>query len=174
MSNDAGTRAKPGPPTKDYYVGVDLGQKRDHTVVSVIEKKNRQFKLVHLKQFPLGTEYTEVLEYLKLVGERFQTIRGYYIDRTGVGEVFVENARKYGLKNVQGIVLTNAAEAGSDDLPEAGHAGEEATHSQRQRTGERDERRDLGTNISWQDEVLPSIRDPRRQAMGSWTSCVWR
>src|SRR5207245_5519177 len=106
MSNDAGTRAKPGPPTKDYYVGVDLGQKRDHTVVSVIEKKNRQFKLVHLKQFPLGTEYTEVLEYLKLVGERFQTIRGYYIDRTGVGEVFVENARKYGLKNVQGIVLT--------------------------------------------------------------------
>jgi len=106
MSSDAGTRAKPGPPTKDYYVGVDLGQKRDHTVVSVIEKKNRQFKLVHLKQFPLGTEYTEVLEYLKLVGERFQTIRGYYIDRTGVGEVFVENARKYGLKNVQGIVLT--------------------------------------------------------------------
>src|SRR6266566_180250 len=130
MSNDAGTRAKPGPPTKDYYVGVDLGQKRDHT--RLLHRPNRCW-------------------------------RGLCRERSEVR--FEERTRNS---------ADDAAEAGSDDLPEAGHAGKEATHSQRQRTGERDERRDLGTNISWQDEVLPSIRDPRRQAMGSWTSCVWR
>jgi phage FluMu gp28-like protein len=87
-------------------VGVDLGQKRDHSVVAVIEKSEIQYELVHLKQFALGTEYTQVLDYLALVAERFQTVRAYYIDRTGLGEVFDEFARKKGLKNVKGKVLT--------------------------------------------------------------------
>jgi phage FluMu gp28-like protein len=153
-------------------VGVDLGQKRDHTVVSVIEKKNRQFELVHLKQFPLGTEYNQVLEYLKLVGERFQTVRGYYIDRTGVGEVFVENARKHGLKNVEGIVLTmQQKQEVMTCLKQV--MLEKRLHIPRDK-GERDERRDLGTDICWEDKVLSSIRDPRRPAMGSWAGCVWR
>ncbi len=83
-----------------------MGQKRDHSVVAVVRKKNGQVFLVHLKRFRLGTEYLHVLEYLRLVGERFSTVRAYYIDQTGVGEVFVENARKYGLKNVRGIELS--------------------------------------------------------------------
>ncbi len=91
---------------KDFYVGVDLGQKRDYTVVAVIEKKNRHLTLKHLKQFGLGTEYDAILEYLKIVDSELRSVRGFWIDRTGVGEVFVENAVKHGLKNVQGIVLT--------------------------------------------------------------------
>ena len=101
-------REMPGPsvPAKDYYVGVDPGQKRDPSVVAVILKKNGHSTLVHLKRFPLGTEYQQVVEYLKLVGERFQTVRGYFVDQTGLGEVFVENLRKAGLKNVKGIELS--------------------------------------------------------------------
>ena len=87
-------------------MGVDLGQKRDYTVVCVVQKKNRHLTLVHLKVFPLGTEYDAILDYLKQVDNEFHTVHGFYIDRTGVGEVFVENAVKHGLKNVQGIVLT--------------------------------------------------------------------
>ena len=90
----------------DFYVGVDLGQKRDYTVVSVVQKKNRHLTLKHLKHFALGTEYDAILDYLKQVDTEFHTVRGFYIDRTGVGEVFVENAVKHGLRNVQGIVLT--------------------------------------------------------------------
>jgi phage FluMu gp28-like protein len=97
---------KPGPIVRDCYVGVDLGQKRDYTVVVVAEKKDGHVTLRHIKRFPLGTEYTAILDYLGLVQERFQTVRGFFIDQTGVGEVFVENARKHGLHNVQGIVLT--------------------------------------------------------------------
>jgi phage FluMu gp28-like protein len=93
-------------PAEDYYVGVDLGQKRDHSVVAVILKKNGQIYLVHLKRFPLGTEYQAVIDYLKLVGERFRKVRMYYIDQTGVGESFPENARRAGVKNVNGIELS--------------------------------------------------------------------
>ena len=98
----------PGPniPAEDYYVGVDLGQKRDHSVVAVIRKNNGQITLVHLKRFSLGTEYQGVIEYLKLVGERFRKVRMYYIDQTGVGESFPENARRAGIKNVKGIELS--------------------------------------------------------------------
>ncbi len=97
---------KPSVPAEDYYVGVDLGQKRDHSVVAVILKKNGQVYLIHLKRFALGTEYQAVIDYLKLVGERFRNVRMYYIDQTGVGESFPENARRAGVKNVKGIELS--------------------------------------------------------------------
>src|SRR6266568_4561343 len=97
---------EPSVSAEDYYVGVDLGQKRDHSVVAVILKKNGHITLVHLKRFPLGTEYQTVIEYLKLAGERFRNVRAYYIDQTGVGEAFPENARRAGLKNVNGIELS--------------------------------------------------------------------
>jgi len=87
-------------------VGVDLGQKKDHSAIAVVRKREREYSLVHLKQFGLGTEYTQVVDYLKLVAAEFHTVNAYYIDQTGVGEFFVENARKHGLKNVKGIVLT--------------------------------------------------------------------
>lgn len=106
MNLDPRNLVKTSQATNDYYVGVDLGQKRDYTVVSVVEKKDAQITLRHVKRFPLGTEYNTILNYLKRVQERFQTVRGFYIDQTGVGEVFVENARKHGLHNVVGIILT--------------------------------------------------------------------
>ena len=106
MNLDPRNITKTGPITRDFYIGVDLGQKRDYTVVAVVEKKNRHITLRHMKQFPLGTEYNTIVEYLKLVAEKFPAVHGFYIDRTGVGEVFVENCVKHGLKNVQGIVLT--------------------------------------------------------------------
>ena len=107
MNSDIPDEA-PGPsvPAEDYYVGVDLGQKRDHSVIAVILKKNGQITLVHMKRFGLGTEYQAVVEYLKLVGERFRNVRAFYIDQTGVGEAFPENARRAGVKNVKGIELS--------------------------------------------------------------------
>ena len=105
-TNTPSQASGPNIPAEDYYVGVDLGQKRDHSVVAVILKKNGQITLVHLKRFPLGTEYQAVIEYLKLVGERFRKVRMYYIDQTGVGESFPENARRAGIKNVKGIELS--------------------------------------------------------------------
>ena len=39
------------PDPKFYVAGVDLGQKQDHSAVAVVDKVDRRFALVHLKQF---------------------------------------------------------------------------------------------------------------------------
>jgi phage FluMu gp28-like protein len=99
-------------PPGDYYVGNDLGQKRDHSVIALVRKLGQQehqlrpVRLVYLKQFKLGTEYGSVLGYLKLLNAKVDTVRRILIDQTGVGEVFVEEAIKSGLKNAQGIMLS--------------------------------------------------------------------
>ncbi len=89
-----------------YTAGVDLGQKRDHSAIAVVHKRGGEMYLVHVKQFPLGTEYGSVMGYLKILTERLGDLRRILIDQTGVGEVFVEEVVKNGLKNAQGIMLS--------------------------------------------------------------------
>ena len=96
----------PLPGSGDYYVGCDLGKKHDHSVIAVVEKKDKQVSLIHMKQFKLGTEYTHVLGYLNKLGQRLDKVRITSIDQTGVGEHFVEEAVKAGVKNVDGVMMT--------------------------------------------------------------------
>ncbi len=93
-------------PISFHTAGTDLGQKRDHSAVAVVRKTGQEVYLVHLKQFSLGTEYGSVMGYLKLLTLRLKDLQRILIDRTGVGEVFVEEAVKSGLKNAQGIHLS--------------------------------------------------------------------
>ena len=106
MSSSTWGRGSSNASSEDYYGGLDLGQKRDYSVVAVILKKNLHYFLVHMHRFPLHTEYLEVLAYLTRVQELFQKMRAWYIDRTGVGEPFPELATKSGLRNVQGVELS--------------------------------------------------------------------
>lgn len=96
----------PSSPSSFYTAGVDVGQKRDHSVVAVVRKKGGEVCLVHLRQFRLGTEYGSVISYLKILSEKLQDLRRILIDQSGVGEVFVEEVVKSGLKNAQGIMLS--------------------------------------------------------------------
>ena len=96
----------PIPPAGDYYNGGDLGKKQDHSVVAVVEKKEGQVNMIHMKQFKLGTEYSHVMGYLNRLGQRLQTVKRTLIDQTGVGEYFIEEAIKSGIKNLQGTTLT--------------------------------------------------------------------
>ncbi len=97
------------PPAESYFVGVDLGLKRDSSVVAVVEKRGQELYLVHLKPFKLGTEYGHVLGFLKKLSNGSDAVRRVYVDQTGVGEVFMEEARKSGLKNAKGIMMTLAS-----------------------------------------------------------------
>ena len=93
--------------TGDYYVGCDLGKKQDHSAVAVVEKTaDGVLRLVYLKRFKLGTEYASVLGHLSLLNNRLQRVRRMQIDQTGVGEYFMEDVYRSGLKNVQGTMLT--------------------------------------------------------------------
>ncbi len=93
-------------PGSFHCAGVDLGQKRDHSAIAVVEKKGGEVSLVHLKRFPLGTEYGSVIGYLKALDAKLGDLRRVLIDQTGVGEVFVEDARKSALKQARGIMLS--------------------------------------------------------------------
>ena len=77
-----------------YYLGLDLGRRRDHTAIAVLEKRERAYRtagpalqLRHVERVPLGTTYQEVVERVREVvsgvkaGERvvvdgIQRVRG--------------------------------------------------------------------------------------------------
>jgi phage FluMu gp28-like protein len=87
-------------PAADYrfYVGVDLGQKRDHTAIAVVER--REFLLVrHVERVALGTPYPLVVAHLREMVSR-QELRGrsaLAVDGTGLGGPVVDMLRGAGL-----------------------------------------------------------------------------
>ena len=90
-----------------FYVGCDLGKKRDHSAIAVVEKTPEgQVNLVHLKRFRLETEYAQVIGYLHNLCKRLDAVHTIEIDQTGVGEAFVEETIKSRLNNAHGTVLS--------------------------------------------------------------------
>jgi phage FluMu gp28-like protein len=109
-ANSAASGRPTSPQTSrgDYWVGVDLGKKVDYSVVAVIRKNGDIFRLVGLKVFPLGTDYTGetgVIGYLKLLNQKLPTIHKILMDQTGVGESVVEEAKK-SVPHVDGVMLS--------------------------------------------------------------------
>ena len=45
-----------------FYLGLDLGQRRDHSAIAVIEKRNALMLVRHLERVALGTPYPAVVE----------------------------------------------------------------------------------------------------------------
>src|SRR3989304_811717 len=48
-------------PKAEYYAGLDLGKLQDHSALAIIQKDNETLKLVYTREFPLNTNYTEVI-----------------------------------------------------------------------------------------------------------------
>jgi phage FluMu gp28-like protein len=74
----------------DYYLGVDLGKKQDHSVIAVIRRDVDAYRLVFLKEFRLGTEYSGVIGYIKVLASRLNSVAKICVDQTGA-EYFVED-----------------------------------------------------------------------------------
>src|SRR3989441_3939072 len=94
--------------TGQFFVGTELAPKIDLSAVAVIEKIGRDVYLLHETAFPPGTAFSVVTGYLHLLNQRLKTVSLINIDQTGVGEFFVQDAYKSGLKNAQGIFLSLA------------------------------------------------------------------
>jgi hypothetical protein len=96
-----------------FSIGVDLGQRRDHSAVAVVERVRRgaaRFDFVnwvlrepeaeewvvrHLERIPLGTPYTAVVEHVARVAQR-APVAGkcqLVVDATGVGMPVVDMLR---------------------------------------------------------------------------------
>lgn len=92
-----------------FYLGVDFGKKRDHSVVSVVEASKRHKILRHMHRFPLDTPYGAVIGYVKRLQDTWRTIRAIYADKTGVGDYIVEDMERSGLLGVTGINFTDTS-----------------------------------------------------------------
>src|SRR5271168_579719 len=88
-----------------YFVGLDLGQRRDHSAIAMVERREvgraygaRQFagvRLRHLERVPRGTPYPRVVERVReIVGHWELAGRcSLTVDGTGVGGPVVEMLR---------------------------------------------------------------------------------
>lgn len=92
---------------KMLYVGVDFGKHHDHSVVAVFDydPQTKTASLVHLKHFPLETDYDNVIGYVKGLADRWNKVLKVTTDATGVGDVVTSNMRKAGIENVWDVSL---------------------------------------------------------------------
>jgi len=91
---------------RHYFAGLDLGKQVDHSVLAVVELKDKQtVRLVHKRQFPLGTPYPEVIAYTVRAQQTFD-FEGIYVDKTGIGDAVVDELDNVGIPAVEGIFFT--------------------------------------------------------------------
>jgi phage FluMu gp28-like protein len=89
----------------NYFLGADFGKKVDYSVIALLkEEDNDRFRLVFLKQFPLGTPYTDIVAYIHNLNQKFDIIRGY-CDQSAIGESLIEEIRQFA-PQVSGLTFT--------------------------------------------------------------------
>ena len=90
----------------EFFMGVDLGKHRDHSVVSVVMRDKPLLKLVHVKRFPLKTSYASVIGYVKTLCDRWDSVQKVTVDQSGVGDYIVEDMRNARIHNIEGLTFT--------------------------------------------------------------------
>jgi hypothetical protein len=92
---------------RHYFAGLDLGKQIDHSVLTVAELKDKKIvRLVHKRQFPLGTPYQEVIAYIVKAHQTFG-FEGMYVDKTGVGDAIVDELESIDIPDVKGVFFTD-------------------------------------------------------------------
>jgi hypothetical protein len=85
-----------GRPDSWFYVAVDLGKRRDHSSIVILEWDGQQMLVRSVERVPLGTPYERVVEMVrKVVGSPKLAGRcTLVVDGSGVGEVVMEMFRR--------------------------------------------------------------------------------
>jgi phage FluMu gp28-like protein len=89
-----------------FYAGLDIGKQVDHSVLAVVQKIDDKRRLVYKYEFPLGTPYPDVIGHVARADQVFSFV-SILVDKTGVGDVIVDEMAERGLSNVKGLVFTD-------------------------------------------------------------------
>ena len=89
-----------------FYMGIDLAEQVDYSVIAIVEKKDDKLNLVHMHRFKKGTSIASVIGYAKILHDRWRTIIATYVDKTKHGDYIIEDMRDAGLRRVEGINFT--------------------------------------------------------------------
>jgi len=118
----------------DYYLGLDLGQRVDHTAMALVtpvveadggvdylrwmQPTVERLRVRHLERLPLGTRYGEVVRRVRALTSGPEMARCEVVaDATGVGMPVVEMLREAGLKaQVVPVTITSGGSARLDGI----------------------------------------------------------
>ena len=88
-----------------YFLGADFGKRVDYSVVALLkEEEKERIRLVFLKQFQLGTPYTEVVAFIQRLSQKFDVAKGF-VDQSAVGESLVEGIKEFA-SQIDGLTFT--------------------------------------------------------------------
>ncbi|KPV64953.1 MAG: Terminase-like family protein [Candidatus Bathyarchaeota archaeon BA1] len=89
------------------YAGLDLGKQVDYSVLAVVQKtEDGRVRLIHKRQFPLGTPYPDVVAYVTRAHQVFN-FEGLCVDKTGIGDAIVDELEAIEVPNVKGIFFAD-------------------------------------------------------------------
>jgi len=99
-----------------FYVGVDLGQRRDHSAIAVVEQwqKSKQRLVRSVTRVPLGTPYPDVVERVRRTVQHAELAGqcAVVVDATGVGAPVVEMMHRAGLGcGLWAVTMTSGEQA---------------------------------------------------------------
>lgn len=106
-----------------HFVGLDLGQSRDHSALAVVEraelfldevdfvtyerKRRTRYRVRHLERLPLGTPYPDVVTRVRSITHAFTKHCTLVMDATGVGAPVLDLLRRAGLTcAIEPVILT--------------------------------------------------------------------
>jgi len=90
-----------------YYAGLDLGKQMDYSVLIVVQKReNGEIRLVHKRQFPLGTIYPDIIGYVARAEQIFN-FDGLHVDKGGIGDAVVDELNSIHIRAVEGVFFTD-------------------------------------------------------------------
>ncbi len=92
--------------TGPVYGGLDLGKQIDYSDLEIVQRlPNNEIRIVHRRQFPLNTNYPDVIGYVARVSQVFH-LESLYVDKGGVGDGIVDELNGANIYGVQGIFFT--------------------------------------------------------------------
>ncbi len=101
-----------------YFLGLDLGQKRDYSAVAVVERVNEKLMVRYLQRMPLGTPYPAVVARVReiVLNDALYGNCCVAVDATGVGAPVVDMLRAARLGCALTAVTITGGEKGSGSV----------------------------------------------------------
>jgi predicted nucleic acid-binding protein len=93
--------------TGSYHAGLDLGKQVDHSVLAITQKlDNNEIKLIHKHQFPLQTNYPDIIGYVARAQQIFNFDK-INVDKTGIGDPVIDELQNRQVHGVEGVLFTD-------------------------------------------------------------------
>lgn len=87
----------------DFFVGLDIGQVRDYTSLTVVERVDDMIYLRHQKLFPHPTNHAHILGYLKRLQDQWGGFEKIRVDFTREGPSLIKDMENAGIENAEGV-----------------------------------------------------------------------